>query len=182
MSRQLKPFVNLTVAFIVGAACGITFNNFQVHGGFRMRPPHPQGPAAFFLDEFSRDVGLREDQRPKVEEVLQSQHKRLDSIGREMRPKFEEIREETRRLVRELLTPEQQEKFDRRQEKLRQREREHRGPFSGRQGEPEGPPPPLPEGPDGAAPPPFPPQPPGMGPLPPPPPGGGPGGPPGPPI
>jgi len=78
--------------------------------GALMRSPIP--PPEVFIDHLSRQLGLDDDQKGKIEVILAESEKRSDEIRREIRPRLEAQIEETHRRISELLTPEQRQKFD----------------------------------------------------------------------
>ena len=64
------------------------------------------------LERFDSKLSLTADQRQQVATILEGKRTKIDALRAEMRPKFEEIRNATRAEIRQLLTPEQQTKFD----------------------------------------------------------------------
>ena len=97
-------------AFALGAAAGVFGNRScaPLHGH--------RGDRAHFqqemLEQFSKQLTLTTDQRQRVAEILQSKQARIEALRSEIHPKFDEIRNTTRSEIRQLLTPEQQQKFD----------------------------------------------------------------------
>lgn len=121
MIMQTKLIVNMAVAFVVGVACGITFNNWQVGG--RVPPPlrhhGPRDPENFLLDRLKESVMLTPEQEQQVRKILEGQRQKLDSLRDEARPRFDAIRDETHDLIRVVLTPDQQQRFDRWHEEVK---------------------------------------------------------------
>jgi hypothetical protein len=69
-------------------------------------------PPRVLVDRLSSELGLSADQRTKVEEVLTARRARLESVQREVRDRFETEQRGLRDEIRTVLTPEQQETFD----------------------------------------------------------------------
>ncbi len=65
------------------------------------------------LERFSRELQLTPEQKEKVGEVMRAKRGQMDAFRREMKPKFDEMRAASKAEIRKLLTPDQQEKFDR---------------------------------------------------------------------
>jgi Spy/CpxP family protein refolding chaperone len=70
-------------------------------------------PSRLLVDRLASDLDLTADQRTKIEEVLTARRTRLETVQREVRDRFEAEQRSLRDDIRKVLTPEQQEKFDR---------------------------------------------------------------------
>lgn len=96
----------LAGALLIGAAVGAL--------GARWASGEPRGERwnghgrEEFVDWLSRELELSADQRTEVAAVLERQHEALVALWREVRPRADEIRRETRQELRAVLTPEQQ--------------------------------------------------------------------------
>ncbi|MFA5975927.1 MAG: hypothetical protein WC859_07135 [Elusimicrobiota bacterium] len=64
------------------------------------------------FERFSRDIGLREDQKAGIKVIIDSSHQRMDVLMKEVGPKFKEIRTTTDAEIRKQLDTKQQQKFD----------------------------------------------------------------------
>jgi hypothetical protein len=69
-------------------------------------------PPRVLVDRLASELGLSADQRTKVEEVLTARRTRLEAVQREVRDRFETEQRGLRDEIRTVLTPEQQETFD----------------------------------------------------------------------
>ena len=103
----------IAVGFLLGALVGGIAGNQSCAPPFH-RPwsgarEHTQ---AKMLAKFNAKLNLSSEQQQKVSVILQQKRGRIDALRGEMRPKFEEIRNSTRSEIRQILTPEQQAKFD----------------------------------------------------------------------
>ena len=74
-----------------------------------------------FIERLERDLALTAEQRARIDEILQRARAESDDLQREMGPRVRGHMQQTRRQIRSVLTPEQQEKFDALQERHRQR-------------------------------------------------------------
>jgi hypothetical protein len=83
----------------------------QGAGGGSRRGGGP--PPAVLVDRLARELDLTAEQRTKIEEVLTARRTRLEAVQREVRERFDAEQRSLRDEIRKLLTPEQQEKFDR---------------------------------------------------------------------
>ena len=104
----------ILIGFVLGAVVGAFAGKQWCAPSFSHRPwaggrEHVQEK---MLEKFNSKLDLNSDQQQKVAVILQQKRQKIDALRGEMRPKFEEIRNATRSEIRQLLTPEQQTKFD----------------------------------------------------------------------
>jgi Spy/CpxP family protein refolding chaperone len=69
-------------------------------------------PPRMLVDRLASELELTADQRTKIEEVLTARRARLETVQREVRDRFEAEQRSLRDEISKVLTPEQQEKFD----------------------------------------------------------------------
>jgi Spy/CpxP family protein refolding chaperone len=83
-------------------------------GGPGMGGPRRGGgpPSRMLVDRLASDLDLTADQRTKVEEVLTARRTSMETLQRDVRGRFEAEQRSLRDEIRKVLTPEQQEKFD----------------------------------------------------------------------
>ncbi|MDO8730459.1 MAG: hypothetical protein Q7J69_04660 [Candidatus Omnitrophota bacterium] len=65
------------------------------------------------LERFSAQLKLTSEQTEQVKVLLETKRQKMEGLRTEIRPRREEIRISTQSEIRKLLSPEQQEKFDR---------------------------------------------------------------------
>lgn len=65
------------------------------------------------LNRFSRRLNLTTAQREAVSKLFQIRRERMKAVWETVHPQWEEIRQSTRQEIRALLTPAQQEIYDR---------------------------------------------------------------------
>lgn len=64
------------------------------------------------VERFSRRLDLTPEQKTQVSAILEAKRQKMDVLRAEVNPKFEEIRNSTKKEIRKILTAEQQKKFD----------------------------------------------------------------------
>jgi len=64
------------------------------------------------IDRMTKELGLNETQRGKVEAILNTEQKKVEAVFNEERKKLQLIQEETRSSLKAVLTPEQMEKLE----------------------------------------------------------------------
>jgi Spy/CpxP family protein refolding chaperone len=74
------------------------------------------------IERMSKELGLTAEQRPKVEAIFNNEKKKVEAIFEEEKQKLQVVQEETRSSLKEVLTPEQMEKLDK---KMRQQTRKN---------------------------------------------------------
>jgi Spy/CpxP family protein refolding chaperone len=70
----------------------------------------------------SKELGLTEEQRPKVESIFNAEKQKVEAIFNEERQKLQLVQEETRSSLQSVLTPEQMDKLDK---KMREQARKN---------------------------------------------------------
>jgi len=113
MSPRLKGTLLLLLAFGLGVAGGaVGFGVYQTRFGDWHAP---RGAARFqdrILSRLTKELGLRPEQRQKVEAVLEEAGQEFTKLREEMGPKFRDIRNRVRDRIRAALDAAQQVKFD----------------------------------------------------------------------
>ena len=131
MKLAWKP---IAIAFVLGGCVG-----FVVARGCAVRIFHHHwGESQFqhrLLDRFSSKLKLTPGQRNQVAAILETKRQRMEALRAEVRPRFEELRASTSAEIRQLLTSDQQQKFDTMQAELDARKKRAHD----RWGEPGGP-------------------------------------------
>lgn len=118
-----KAIVWLVVVFVLGVALGVvgTFvtARFAGHGVamnmarvMNMTPGTPATQRAHYLDRLTRELNLTEDQQKQIDAIIANVQARYDAIHQSVVPQFEQARQDGRAQIRQILTPEQQPKFD----------------------------------------------------------------------
>jgi Spy/CpxP family protein refolding chaperone len=90
----------------------------MVEGGPMMRGPMggvsmPAQPPGMLLERLDRALRLSAEQRGQLEQIFKSRGDRLAEVQREVVARADEERREMQAEIRTILTPEQQERFDR---------------------------------------------------------------------
>lgn len=126
------------VVFVAGLAAGAIIGRrlapspaFDVFVGPAGRPGAGRPPSAGrLIDRLDRELQLTDEQRSRIEKIFEARRDPLERAQREMRNRMEQEQRELQTEIREVLTPEQQPKFDRWLEEDRSRFRGRRGgPF-----------------------------------------------------
>lgn len=102
----------IIAAFVLGAVLGVLgamrCMPFGLHGW-------KQNPEKFqhrLMEKFTSRLGLNSEQQQKVSVILQDTRAKMEALREEIHPRFREIRDSAKSRIRELLTPDQQAKFD----------------------------------------------------------------------
>ena len=108
---RLQAILLLVVVFIVGLLGGVAFE--RAFGG-RQAPRRPMGPPPDGLPPgLSRDLGLTAEQEAGIKAIFERYRPKTDAILDEFVPRLRSATDSARAEVRALLTPAQQEIFDR---------------------------------------------------------------------
>lgn len=108
------------VVFVLGFAAGAlalnAYRSWASDGGGR---EHPR-------DKFERMLGrldLSAEQETRVRQILADARNQVQALHRESEPRFEDVRQRTDERLREVLSPEQWQKFQQMKEEMRSRKR-----------------------------------------------------------
>jgi len=108
-NRKAVALLILVLALgIALGAVGATVINRRVYAG-RVRSPNPPArPVA----RLTHDLSLTPDEVQQVSSILSNMQTKYDVIRQQMSPQFDQVRQQGREQIRELLTPEQRPKFE----------------------------------------------------------------------
>ena len=143
MKPSIKAGLILTIVFLIGGLAG-----FITAKRVDDRPARFLGPR---LDPFRQEEGINEhienrltkiykfteEQRLAMRTILEDAQRKYDDLYRETRPALDQIRRVQQAAIREMMTEEQQERFDRWMAE-RRKHWEGRGDRPPREGETEG--------------------------------------------
>ena len=113
----------LMAAFLAGVLCGGA--GFLLAARNNVGPVHarPRGHGGY-VNHLTRTLDLTEVQRDSVRAILERHRPAMDSLRREVAPRFETLQRTMRSEIRAQLTPDQQQKLEamtRRSDSLRNR-------------------------------------------------------------
>jgi len=109
-----KAIAWLLVVFVLGIALGvlgtyIVTTRVFAHG----QPPHdPAALRAHYIDRLNHELNLTPDEQKQIDAILTNLQARVDAIHQSVVPQYDDARKAGREQIRQLLTPEQQPKFD----------------------------------------------------------------------
>jgi Spy/CpxP family protein refolding chaperone len=111
------------IAFLLGfvVAAGL------LHQKRRWIKPDPARRFDRMMDRFNERLDLTPEQRDKVGAIFRAKREKIDALRAEVEPRFEEIRRNASQEIRQLLTPEQQARFEKMEKDREERMREWRG-------------------------------------------------------
>ncbi len=130
-SHRTQAIVLLLGIFALGLVCGVIAERRFLH------PPGPRGrPHQRVVEHLGHDLALSDEQQKAVQRAFQENRREIETmrrrIGEDMRLQEQKLRDQ----LLTILTPEQFEKFEK-----RNRRRGFRGRGGGRRGPPVGHPP-----------------------------------------
>lgn len=117
------------VVFLLGVLLGGLGNHLwgsRVWGNQATQAPVPPNREQL-LANFTRELELTPDQQKQVAGILDNSRAKYHALDRSLDPQRMEIRDQSRAQMRELLTPEQQVKFDAYLQRVDQQRRNNRG-------------------------------------------------------
>ena len=111
---RLKIWLVLVGVFALGCVTGAALDGlYRSRAGGRMnRGEEERRKTGAHFERMRRELSLTDEQATRVRAVLDETRDEYRRLRAEVRPRFEEPRMKARARIRELLTPEQQQKFD----------------------------------------------------------------------
>jgi hypothetical protein len=110
---SLKTWATLLVVFALGCVTGIGVDGvYRSRTSASFRESRAREHEKMF-EKIRTDLSLNDDQANAMRRVLDETANEFRGLRSELRPRYEELRQKTRARMRALLTPEQQQKFDR---------------------------------------------------------------------
>jgi len=102
------------VVFVLGLALGV-LGTYVVTTRVFARGADDHNPAAQraqYLDRLDHELDLTDAQQKQIDTILASVQARYAAIHESVVPQFDQARQDGRAQIRQLLTPDQQPKFD----------------------------------------------------------------------
>lgn len=101
----------ILVAAFAGFILGILVGAAHTHWRMQRFGERRWGSKSM-VHHFSRRLNLNAEQEGKVSALLDEKREKMQALREKMRPQFEELRAKTKDDILEILTPEQQAKFE----------------------------------------------------------------------
>jgi hypothetical protein len=115
-SVSRKAIGLLILVFVLGVAigaAGLTIFNTRVYGDLR-KPAQLQQPPTTTrtVARINQDLNLSTDQQKQLAQILDSMQAGYNNIRQQMTPQFEQVRQQGREQIRQILTADQRPKFE----------------------------------------------------------------------
>jgi septal ring factor EnvC (AmiA/AmiB activator) len=105
----------LILVFVLGVAigaAGITIFNTRVYGDLRKPPQQQASTTTRTVARINQDLNLSADQQKQLAQILDSMQAGYNNIRQQMTPQFEQVRQQGREQIRQILTGDQRPKFE----------------------------------------------------------------------
>jgi Spy/CpxP family protein refolding chaperone len=117
---KLQVWLAIVVVFVLGSVTGASLDRLYLAKSDSLKPGstnhnsstgRPRGPARM-IERMKSDLNLSDEQAARIRTVFEESRKEFPPSRFAECPGFKESRARTRARVRELLTPEQQKRYD----------------------------------------------------------------------
>lgn len=108
----LKIWSAVLVVFVLGCVTGAAVSGLYFSPSGDDPQANSMRQTNEYFDTLKREVNLTSEQVEKMGSILDQMRNNYKSVCAEVRPRYYHVREEARIKMRELLTPDQQERFD----------------------------------------------------------------------
>ncbi len=116
-NTRLKIWLVVVGVFVLGGVTGVSLDS-----AYRLRGRDRHKDDGFEI--MKRDLNLNEQQSTQIRAILDQTRNDYRTLRTEVRPRYDTIRQNARTRIRQLLTPEQQQRFD---AKMAERDARHDG-------------------------------------------------------
>lgn len=110
--KYLKPIVLLLLVFIAGISIGVVGTRYVIRRDIRQAIRKPEFVRLRIERELTRELALDAIQRAKLDEILVNLQQEIAKARAERQPRIRPLLSDTQRRLNEILTPEQQLKFE----------------------------------------------------------------------
>jgi uncharacterized membrane protein len=115
MNAQRKMLIKIwsavIIVFILGCITGAAVSGVYLSNTTTVAPTIVHDTNEYF-ETLKREVKLTPEQEAKMSAILDEMRGEYKTVCAEVRPRYYNVRESARLKMRQLLTPEQQERFD----------------------------------------------------------------------
>ncbi|HEX8844410.1 MAG TPA: hypothetical protein VF791_07190 [Pyrinomonadaceae bacterium] len=111
---RLKIWLVVLGVFILGCLTGVALDSaLRLKGSTtdRQEMRSRRGKGDIF-ERMRRDLNLTDEQATQIRSILDQAREEYGQLRREVQPRYDAVRQQTREKIRALLTAEQQQKFD----------------------------------------------------------------------
>jgi hypothetical protein len=126
IARAVKGKILVFAVFFVGIATGILITNFYETRVAADRRDNRDRDGQRDVNQVHDYLGLDQDQRIRVNRILEEGRVQVRGLRKETRPQFEAIEENTQARIREILNPDQLTRYEEFRRSVRERGRRNR--------------------------------------------------------
>ena len=110
--KNWKSLLLLVLVFFAGLAVGVVGTRVVVRHMVQNAITHPERVQTFMERNLTRKLRLDNEQQVKLHDILTDARGQLTSLRKEFQPQAAEVLTGTDKKISALLTPEQQERYD----------------------------------------------------------------------
>jgi Spy/CpxP family protein refolding chaperone len=116
MTQQIRMRIILWLVivgvFVLGCVTGASLDSlYRTRAGARGEIRGQHSPNQI-LESMQRELGLNDQQSQQIRTILDDTRGQYRSLRTEVRPRYDVIRQQARTRIRAVLSPEQQQRFD----------------------------------------------------------------------
>lgn len=111
---RAKVIAAALAVFVLGCVTGAALDSaYRLRAEGRQRPAHRQQGRDEFFKSLQNNLDLDARQTEQIRAIIDETREGYRQLQTEVRPRYDTLRRDGRTRIRALLTPEQQQKFDR---------------------------------------------------------------------
>jgi hypothetical protein len=110
--KNWKSFLLLALVFFAGLAMGVVGTRLAVRRAVQMAVGHPERVQFFLERSLTRRLRLDNEQQMKLHAILTETHQQMADLRKEVQPQAAQVLHETDQKISAMLTPDQQERYE----------------------------------------------------------------------
>jgi hypothetical protein len=110
--KNWKSFLLLALVFFAGLAVGVVGTRLVVRRAVQMAMVHPERVQFFLERSLTRRLRLDNEQQVKLHAILTETRQQMADLRKEVQPQAAQVMHETDQKIAGMLTPEQQERYE----------------------------------------------------------------------
>jgi hypothetical protein len=120
-----RIWVRFLLVFVAGVIVGGAIGRLGGRG-HRFYGRSPEKRAEFLMKKLSRDLDLRDDQKPKIQAIVEAKGREMEKLREEWRPRMEAAWAHARTEMRSVLDDQQWAKFEALETRMKERHQHRR--------------------------------------------------------
>ncbi len=121
VGNRRQRLLLLGLMFVAGGVVGGSLTAWKVKRDFADELRHPERFADHIVSSLNSRLGLNNDQRAQIDQIVREQHQRVEQLRREFHPRLLNEIERMEAEIEKVITPEQKPSWEKWRQEMRER-------------------------------------------------------------